>query len=347
VFLLLFILLTFVLSTLLLTYNSTTDTNTTAVQAAVRTNTIEDIPSPMDDILRADKNMESSESEVEAISDHEGMSDSDWSGLTHLVLVAGHAVLTSTDVHNVTDAKNWYVLDYQKGQVSTYVSHIKRGVELCRGDSSCLLVFSGGETRIQAGPRSEAQSYWMVAEHENWWSPRKDTSPQSSSVSTGGRTSDVSARSVTEEFARDSFENLLFSVCRFKEVTGRYPERITVIGFSFKRARFVDLHREALRFPASHFAYVGIDPLENQKESDEAVEMHRQLTQAELVNSYLPFQADPYGCRSKLSAKKRARNPFRRSHSGYQLSCPEMTPILKYCRKDIYNGSLPWTSILQ
>jgi hypothetical protein len=35
-------------------------------------------------------------------------------------------------------------------------------------------------------------------------------------------------RTLTEEHARDSFENLLFSVCRFRELTGTYPYNITV-----------------------------------------------------------------------------------------------------------------------
>jgi hypothetical protein len=39
---------------------------------------------------------------------------------------------------------------------------------------------------------------------------------------------------VVEDYARDSFENLLFSICRFKEVTGNYPARVTVVGYTFK-----------------------------------------------------------------------------------------------------------------
>lgn len=39
---------------------------------------------------------------------------------------------------------------------------------------------------------------------------------------------DLRQRALTEEHARDSFENLLFSVCRFRELTGMYPHNITV-----------------------------------------------------------------------------------------------------------------------
>ena len=43
-----------------------------------------------------------------------------------------------------------------------------------------------------------------------------------------GKEDGVRWRSLTEEHARDSFENLLFSVCRFRELTGTYPLNITV-----------------------------------------------------------------------------------------------------------------------
>lgn len=61
-----------------------------------------------------------------------------------------------------------------------------------------------------------------------------------------------------EEFARDSYENLLFSICRFKEATGNYPSRVTVIGFDFKENRFSKLHRKAIGFPKDSFTYIGI-----------------------------------------------------------------------------------------
>ena len=46
-----------------------------------------------------------------------------------------------------------------------------------------------------------------------------------------------SLRIATEEYALDSYENLLFSVARFKEVTGVWPGRITVVGYGMKRRR--------------------------------------------------------------------------------------------------------------
>jgi hypothetical protein len=67
-------------------------------------------------------------------------------------------------------------------------------------------------------------------------------------------------RATTEDHALDSFQNLLFSIARFHEYTGRYPARITVIGYEMKRRRFTDLHRAAIRWPEERFDYIGVDP---------------------------------------------------------------------------------------
>lgn len=36
-------------------------------------------------------------------------------------------------------------------------------------DPAALLMFSGGQTRLAAGPRSEGLSYWVVAEAAGWF----------------------------------------------------------------------------------------------------------------------------------------------------------------------------------
>ena len=60
-----------------------------------------------------------------------------------------------------------------------------------------------------------------------------------------------------QEHARDSFENLLFSLCRFYELTGHYPINITVISYELKQKRFQDLHRPAVQFPRQRFQFIG------------------------------------------------------------------------------------------
>jgi len=316
-------------------------------------------------------------------------SPSRWSNLTHLILVAGHAVLTTTDLSNVHSPDAWLLLEYQRGQVSTYIDHIRQGVTMARDDPHSLLIFSGGQTRQQAGPRSEGLSYWMVAEHEQWFindgvskqtGPGSDQQPLSSSdsASIAADIADVRDRSLTEEYARDSFENLLFSFARFREVTGSYPDRVSVIGFSFKSPRFTMLHRSALRFDESKFHYIGIDPpdeqliqangnsnnvtqaappsptSENGDPSENVppasssaaafIRARAALLASEQSKSFIPFLSDPYSCRADgvLLSKKHGRNPFRRSHLGYLFGAPEMAPLLTWCHHDIYPGPLPW-----
>lgn len=106
-------------------------------------------------------------------------------------------------------------------------------------DPRSLLIFSGyafptnhnypltflplsGQTRPDIPPTTEAQSYLRLALATHLLPPPPDF-----------------YRATTEEFALDSFENVLFSLARFKEMTGRWPERMTVIGFEMKRARYV------------------------------------------------------------------------------------------------------------
>ncbi|PNW87273.1 hypothetical protein CHLRE_02g116000v5 [Chlamydomonas reinhardtii] len=162
--------------------------------------------------------------------------------LKNLVLVAGHAVYTGVDYSEANKEASWFLKEYQKvnGEAQSFVDHIRLGVEEAALDPDALLLFSGGQTRRAAGPRSEGLSYWVVAEAANWFEHPE-----------------VRNRTFTEEHARDSFENLLFSLCRFYELAGHYPETITVISYTLKEARFRTLHREAVRWPAEYFRFVG------------------------------------------------------------------------------------------
>ena len=149
-----------------------------------------------------------------------------WRSASHLILVAGHAVFTaaSRSASSVQSEASWHLEPFQRGQLSTMLGHIRRGVSIAASDNASLLVFSGGETRAAAGPRSEASSYWEAADALAWFGAPA-----------------VRGRSLLEAQARDSFENLLFALCRFREASGRYPSRVTVVSFGFKRRRFVEV----------------------------------------------------------------------------------------------------------
>lgn len=44
---------------------------------------------------------------------------------------------------------------------------------------------------------------------------------------------------------------------RFYELAGHYPETITVVSYTLKESRFRSLHRDAVRWPAEDFKFVG------------------------------------------------------------------------------------------
>lgn len=171
-----------------------------------------------------------------------------------------------------------------------------------------------------------------------------------------------------EEYATDSFENVLFSICRFYELVGNYPKRITIIGFDFKEKRFTNLIHDALKLNTNiHFQYIGIKPAissydppppslssvsmqhivahninpDRKINHDNIFFNYQNAVNGELV-VYNQLQNDIYGCfDSNLASKKISRNPFQR-FPPYKLSCNELNGLLNWCGPELYSGKLPW-----
>src|SRR5271166_4464371 len=87
--------------------------------------------------------------------------------MKNLILVAGHAVPYRFD--RLDSDEGWYLKHFQAGEGGLYVEHVRRGVELAAADTESLLLFAGGQTDGLAGPRSEGQGYWLVAEYFRWF----------------------------------------------------------------------------------------------------------------------------------------------------------------------------------
>ena len=233
-----------------------------------------------------------------------------------LVVVCGHAVYRSGDYSRAGEESSWYLEDYQKvqGRAGTFLEHAKVGVMEAANNPKALLVFSGGKTRKSAGSLGEGTSYWEVARANSWF----------------GKVDTVATRAFTEDFARDSLENVMFSITRFHELTGKVPRKLTVVGYEFKRERFVDLHRAALRFPRDRFVYVGTGAAGTEERSS-----------ASEVDVRAQFRADPYGCSGELRRKRRARDPFNVGQP-YSRTNPELEPLLSHCGPELFDGKLPW-----
>ena len=155
-----------------------------------------------------------------------------------------------------------------------------------------------------------------------------------------------------------------FPVARFREVTGVYPARITVIGHDFKRRRFEQLHRRALRWSKLRFTYVGI-PLGTVADEREAAFgevgisfprssfpllcnlncfSHLLPTILQRANAFTPYSSDLYGCHVPLVQKRAGRNSYSKAH-GYYVAAPEMRVLLERCPKDgtrIFPGARSW-----
>jgi hypothetical protein len=245
--------------------------------------------------------------------------------LRDLVLVAGHAAFKANlnAVPSDAESDRWWVLqNFQLGEPPFYLEHIRRGVVLAANNPVALLLFSGGLTRQEAGPWSESRTYHEIAKSRLFWIPDNMSDTRD----------DVARRTDIEEFARDSFENLLFGICRFQQVVGSYPRLVTLVSWAFKAARF-DLHRAALRFPASRFRFIGVN---------EPVDLDGALRgERGALRSFIDY---PFGTGGDL-ADKRAGRTFGPRHQYHK--CPGLLELFRFMddqrnAQTNYRNSLPW-----
>jgi hypothetical protein len=246
--------------------------------------------------------------------------------LQDLILVAGHAAFKSTvnEVPNAAESDDsWVLQGFQTGEPPFYLEHIRRGVVLAANNPVALLVFSGGRTRQEAGRWSEAKTYHEIARAYRFWIPENMTATRDH----------VAARTTTEEFARDSFENLLFGICRFQQLARSYPRIVTVASWAFKASRF-DLHRAAILFPATRFRFVGVN---------EPIDLTGALRgERKALRSFIEY---PFGTAGDLAEKRAARNPFGQEHEYRQ--CPGVKDLFVFMEdpanaSKAYAGQVPW-----
>ncbi|GME96580.1 unnamed protein product [Ambrosiozyma monospora] len=207
-----------------------------------------------------------------------------------------------------TSQADWQLVSFQlesQDQIS-FLHHIYESLKVLQTDlQNSTLIISGGFTKKQI-ERSESESYLKCAQDRGLISSELKNSKD---------------KILLEECARDSFENVLFSLALYKSKFGYYPDRITIVGFEFKRYRFMNQHLKVLQFPETNIEYIGIGPIYPSQEhfgiSDlKEYELKKKAFFDDLVNcedkfAVQLFDLNPFGSLgSKLHAKKEVRDPF-------------------------------------
>lgn len=245
--------------------------------------------------------------------------------LEHLIILPCHSVW-SPGPSNGESRDEWSLAPFQfeGNDHLCFVDHVKKSLDELKKDENALLIISGGQTKKASGPKSEAYSYYQLTE-------------------TLCEDDALLDRIGLEEFARDSFENVLFLICRFYEYQGRYPQQVTIVGFEFKRERFVKYHlQRALSFPEKKVRYIGNAP-DPQGDENERAKYFHDLESSEMMHALSHFQKDWYGIGESLLGKKKQRNPFKRMH-GYGSSNQQLLPLFSNISD---NGSLLESSAIK
>lgn len=148
-------------------------------------------------------------------------------------------------------------------------------------------------------------------------------------------------RVATEEFAVDSYQNLLFSILRFHAIIQKWPNQITLVSHDFKKRRFIELHCAAIRWPIDRLIFVGIDP-------PLSVISREHLDFGEHNRGYGSFKKDLYGAHKYLRDKREARGwTTKRLQELYQSGIPTSVKWLLLWEggdawAEVYQSPLPW-----
>lgn len=264
-------------------------------------------------------------------------------------------------------SEQWFLAPFQH-EGNDHLAFIKHGLYAIRlfleqYDISTV-IFSGSQTKFIAGPISEAQSYYFLMEklirlHLKRQLPSLPDHAIESCLKDiellmeekGLSLSELfSSRNITtEEFALDSFDNLLYSILRYEQIKGKYPEKIKIVGFGFKKERFIGYHAKAIDFPKNAIEYLSVDPEPVDYDDKKLKDYFNELNKLEKKNALDLFSEDWYGVKFRLFPKKQSRNPFIRipHYKFLQKEC--FNPAKLGYRedeqyfKDHIEGAMPWS----
>ena len=244
---------------------------------------------------------------------------------TDLIIVCCHATFTGSG--NLLTESQWILQDFQRSNPATnkpsehetFIGHVIAALITMETQPRTVLLFSGGRTT--QSDRTEAEGY--------------DTMYFGSKLDPG-----IWKRCAREDYATDSYQNLLFSIMRFRVLTGRYPRYITVMTHAFKARRFLELHTSAIKWPPDRIRVQGINPPFTLAEL-------QQTERGELERAHSLFVKDMYGVRSPLAEKRKARNwNAEVAASAYEDVEQEVKDLFRWDGGEsggqIFPGRLPW-----
>jgi hypothetical protein len=232
--------------------------------------------------------------------------------ITTLCVLGGHGIPVKVD-------GKWKWIGVYPGEEPLLLEHIQAAVLQAASRRHICLVFSGGESREAAGRRSEAEGYFEMAKEHSWFGH-----------------AEVEKRTLREPFARDSLENLIFSILLFFQTFGYWPTEIIVLGWIFKAERF-HLHRQAVKWPAARFNYIGVN---NPAPGNLYAALAGEQAKIEAVKRDL-FLAGP-----EWAAQREMRDPFQRYHR-YQKVHPAFDRIFELMDRNALIKEFDWNMVRQ
>jgi len=152
-----------------------------------------------------------------------------------LIIVCCHAIFHGYDP---LEEKHWHLAPFQKSEQIIFAQHILLGLSHLTTQDSPLLVFSGGPTKTAITHETEAQSYLNASRLLLSQEPVRSIMRADL---------DLDENVALEEYATDSFQNVLFSILKYNQIRGTWPDHVVCITHSFKRDR-MNLHRSAIRW---------------------------------------------------------------------------------------------------
>jgi len=221
----------------------------------------------------------------------------------------------------ITNDEQWSLWSFQKGETNRYIDDTKIVTERTKGLENALAVFSGG-VRPGSGKWTEAYTAYATAEQNGWLENKGSRIAAACDIS-----------------AYDSLTNILGSLVKFYELTGHYPKKLIIVGWDFKKERFLNLHLHALGL--KHIVVEWIGGFNPSKDSG---------YEAGEATAVKAFTEDPYGMNDKLYKKKIDRSngiDLAQLLDEYVKKDPRLQGLIDHMKnpdenKKIYTGVLPW-----